>query len=509
LAVAAKLVRSFRRWGYTKPQAVLELRGEVVSGHGERHVMRVVIGRAPRRMAAYLKREHSIRFRDRLASWWHGHSAVSLSEREAQNIAALRKLNVSTPAVLACGEHQGRAFLLLSAVRGAIDLREFLFRMGAALPDRRRSFVASRLGEDIARVHAAGYDAPDLLCKHVLIHPRRLTLTLIDWARTHRYSQIDIRLAARDLGQLHASLAESLATPRDRLRCLYSYWTARGGRRFCEFRQLVAATDAAACKARRRRSVRDLLQSPTGSARQRLRWIDGELLCVTRPLWRTCRGVVPAWLKSSANSKVQTDRRDVVFSHSRRWILHRWPSAPWWQRWSARILGRRLESPLTRQAGLHFRLKRYGVSVPTVLAFGRRTDGAGFLLTKPLKADLRLTDWLDYHQSRRNHVLRQVGVLLKKLHAAGLRLDQSCDLIVVSNGKRLGLSGVPTSPMPKPAGRWPFVDLRTVVESLRLTHADATRLIRGYLGANATEYDGDKLADALRGGLPSPERVHR
>src|SRR5437868_1628787 len=92
LAVSAAFVRRFRRWGLTDPTTVFDLPGEVVSGHADRHVVRVRLGQGPRRLAAYLKREHRVRLRDRLSALWHGFGAVSLAEREAQTLARLRKL---------------------------------------------------------------------------------------------------------------------------------------------------------------------------------------------------------------------------------------------------------------------------------------------------------------------------------------------------------------------------------------------------------------------------------
>src|SRR3954454_22860063 len=89
--VVARLVRRFRRWDLTTPAAGFDLPGEVVSGPADRHVVRVMLGDGQRRIAAYLKREHRVRFRDRLAACWHGHGPVSLSEREGRILGALRK----------------------------------------------------------------------------------------------------------------------------------------------------------------------------------------------------------------------------------------------------------------------------------------------------------------------------------------------------------------------------------------------------------------------------------
>ena len=507
LAVAMPLVPRFRRWKLTEPQAVLDLEGEIVSGHADRHVVRVALGRGRHRLAAFLKREHRVRLRDRLASWWHGFGAISLAEREAKTLAELRKAGVPTPRVLACGECDDRAFLLLAAVRGTMDLRRFLHRMGAALADHRRTRIARWLGDIVARVHNAGYDAPDLLSKHVLIDPQSLAITLLDWPRARRYSQISFHRAARDLGQLHASLAGSLATPRDRLRCLRAYWQARGGKDGCKLRSLVALTERAARRSLRRRSVRELLRPPVEERPQNLRWIDGERLCVTPAFWNACGGHPPAWLTAAAARPASERRTESVFWRERQLTLQRWPAESSARRWFARILGRRIESAETDQAGLLFRLRRYGVPAPRVLAFGRRDDGSGFLLTRPIPQTRVVADWLRTYSPRRDSILLRLGRMLRRLHAAGRRLEGRIDLLGLHRDRTPVLLAIPPQSMPQPAGRWPYHDLGQIVRSLRLTDADAARLVRGYLGNEASKDRSRELAAELRGQLPAAREV--
>jgi tRNA A-37 threonylcarbamoyl transferase component Bud32 len=502
--VVARLVRRFRRWGLTMPAAVFDLPGEVVSGHADRHVVRVIVGDGDRRIGAYLKREHRVRFRDRMAAWWNGHGSVSLSEREGRILAALRRADVPVPRVLAMGECDGRAFLLLSAIRGALDLRHFLRRMGAAIPEHRRATLARRLGTILARVHGAKLDAPDLLSKHVLIHPHSLAISLLDWARSRFRNRVSLRISARDLGRLHASLTDALATPGDRLRCLRAYWQQRGGIAFASFRDLILATERAGRIALRRRSVRELRRPAVEERPQQLRWLDGERLCLTLPFWRASRGTSPAWLTAASCSRVLTARSDNVFWHGARLRLQRWPAAAPWRRLVARIAGRRADTVLTRQAGLLFRLRRYGVPAPRVLAFGRRPDGSGFLLTRPIPETQPLTECLESFGPRRLAVLTKTGALLRKLHAAGHRLEQRIDALVVRDQRLPALAEGDLRPMPRPAGRWPLRDLGVVIRALRLIGADAASFVRGYLGGESSVREGLELAAALRGQLPTP-----
>src|SRR5207244_231085 len=126
----------------------------------------VVLGGRPR-MVAYVKREHRVPWRVRIGNIRDGFGWVSKSGREARLRRDLRRAGVPVPQWLAYGEDgQGRAFVLVRAVGGATDLRTFLHRAGGWSPALRWE-LAGRVGELLARVHAAGFDCPDLSSKHV------------------------------------------------------------------------------------------------------------------------------------------------------------------------------------------------------------------------------------------------------------------------------------------------------------------------------------------------------
>ena len=509
LCVAARLVPRFRRCKLTTPDAVLNLPGEIVSGHADRHVVRVSLGPSAKPLAAYLKREHRVRLRDRLNSWLQGMGFVSLSAREAEVLAALHRLGVPVPRVLACGETRGRAFLLLRAAPGAIDLRRFLHRMGAAVPLHRRVIAAGKLGAILGRLHGAGYEAPDLLSKHILVHVRSLAMTLVDCPRIRRRRYITPARAARDLGRLDASLADGLATPRDRLRCLRAYWRARSGTAFADFGDLVRGCRAAAGRAQQRRSVRELRHAPVDESGQQLRWLDGENLCVTRSFWHACRGSIPTWLWALARSRVARPLADPIFWNGRRLMMQRWPAAPLWRRAVARILGRRVVTDWTRRAGALFRLRRHGVAGPRVLAFGRRPDGSGFLLCRPAPDATPLTAWLAIDAQRPARVLRQAGVVMRRLHEAGESVGNAIEpLLVTFRGRVVLAPDVNLRQMPRPAGRWPLRDLACVIRQLKLNADAAAQMVRGYLGGAATVADGRQLAIDLRGEMPAQRSSH-
>jgi hypothetical protein len=100
--------------------------------------------------------------------------------------------------------------------------------------------------------------------------------------------------------------------------------------------------------------------------------------------------------------------------------------------------------------------------------------------------------------------LAKSGDLLRKLHAAGYRVERRIDALVVRDGRSPALAEVDFRPLPRPAGRWPLRDLGMVIRALRLVEADAASFVRGYLGAESSVREGRELAAALRGQLPAP-----
>jgi hypothetical protein len=371
----------FKRRGLVAASDFLDLPGEVVSGHPDRHVVRVVLGRGPRRLVTYLKREHRIPWLVRLANFRDGFGWMSKSEREARVLHELRRAGIAVPRWLAFGaDGQGRAFVLVQAVR-AVDLRTFLHRDGAWSPAVRRE-LAGRLGEELARVHSAGFDCPDLSSKHVLVHRRGLSITLIDWQRTRRSPRVRWPVRLRELATLHATLADDLASPRDRFRCLRAYLKACLGNQPA-LRDWVHLIVSHSRQLLARRYIRELRRPPLAASAQRLRWVDGESLVVTRAFWQECRGLIPDWLTAAADTPVDRDQELVRTWRGRRVVLRQFSPATRLKRFWNRLRGRHEVAPGPRLGGLFFRQERMGVPGPRPLAFGQRPDGGSFILLQP------------------------------------------------------------------------------------------------------------------------------
>ena len=124
---------------------ILALRGEVVCGHADRHVVKVELRSGTASRAAFLKREHVVGRRAKLRNWLSGFGWVSRAEREARTLRRLEELGLPGPQWLAHGEDaSGKAFLLIEELTGAVPLREHLADNALSPVDCK--LLADRLG---------------------------------------------------------------------------------------------------------------------------------------------------------------------------------------------------------------------------------------------------------------------------------------------------------------------------------------------------------------------------
>jgi tRNA A-37 threonylcarbamoyl transferase component Bud32 len=361
--------------GLTAPAHFLSLPTEIITGHPDRHVGRLTLGAGAGAVHAFLKREFAIPWRERLESVWAGCGFASRSRREAKMLQAARRAGVGCPEWVAAGEdNHGRAFLLLRGVEGVVDLRTFL-KEHCHTPRQRRDF-ARRLGVALARLHA-GFRHPDLYAKHVLVRPADGTIHFLDWLRA-RCGRPGLDSCCRDLAALDATLAEHLASPRERLTCLHAYLRAK----HFPSRQEVVRRWARGIRRRaqhllRRRRLRAERDRPLVLGERSVLWLDGEALCVLRDFWDELGGRVPSWLGTAGGGE-----EVVPLPGGRQGLLVRrrraQPLAWLW----AKFCQRPLVSPELRRAGMLFRHN----ARPRLLAFGQRRPRPwrteSFLLTE-------------------------------------------------------------------------------------------------------------------------------
>jgi tRNA A-37 threonylcarbamoyl transferase component Bud32 len=246
----------FRRHGVTTTDEFLAWPGVIMGGHADRLSVQVETGDGTR---FYLKKEHYVPWRDWLASAWAGFGWVSKSVREGRLLQEARQAGIGCPEVAAVGETGGRAFLLLRAAEGLIDLRAVLAR---SLSRLHRRALAHALGRTLAQLHMGGFAHPDLYAKHILAgyDGERYRFCLLDWARARRHGRVSWRRRMRGLAALDASLADSLVSQRLRVACLRAYFAAMG-EPACPLRPAVEAIRRMSDKLLLRRKVRALRQS--------------------------------------------------------------------------------------------------------------------------------------------------------------------------------------------------------------------------------------------------------
>jgi tRNA A-37 threonylcarbamoyl transferase component Bud32 len=472
---------SLRRLGLRRAEDFLGLPAVIVSGHPGRHVARVRLGEGQGAVTAFLKVEQRVGWTVRLGNLLAGFGWSSRSVRELAVLQALERGGLEGPRWLAAGaDPAGREFLLVRGDPRGVDLATLL--RGLSGPARRRE-VARRLGEALARFHDAGFVHHDLYAKHVLLDPDTLGVCFLDWQRAFRRYALRPGEPARDLGALHATVPDELAGPAERLALFRAYLRAARippGRA----RQLLARVEAQARRLLARRHVREKRRPPPADGEQAWVCLDGEALCVTEAFRRSARARSLEGLALEAQPVPEgrpVTRRWLPLPEGRRMLLVRRRARPLAELFRAWLAGRPASSPEQRQSALLFRLQRYGVPAPRVLAMGQRPGPGGrldsFLLTEPPADCVRLLAWLAHSRAgagERRRVLYQAGALLRRLHEASCYLEG-------------------------PPGCWPL-GVRPGAGGLEvvLDGADGLRLVRGRRAARARR-DLARLRRCLRG----------
>lgn len=419
----------------------IRLPADIVCGHRNRHTARLTLGDGPNQVRAFLKREQYTYWRDYVSSVWAGMGWGSRSCREARMLQALQAAGLPGPEFIAAGaDERGRAFLLVRELERTQELREVLREHAADAGERRR--LARRLGRTLARVHDAGFRHVDLYSKHVHVDLLQGSVHFLDWQRAQRRRWLGWQSRLRDLAALDATLHADLAGPRERLDCLRSYLSASQIACPPSLAQALADLRRHANRLLRKRHVREAREAPLAFGVQNLVWVDGEALCVTREFLDSTGGRVPEWLsrgRSGGPQKQPTVQAvdiplppgDGKPGPSRRAILSRsGTSRPWHWLWCL-LRGRPVVSPEMRQAACLFRLQRYGLPTPRLLAVGqsfrRPWCSDSFLLIEPAQYHGGLAEWLLHlswnggtrERQTYRRLLRESGSVLRRLHESG------------------------------------------------------------------------------------------
>jgi tRNA A-37 threonylcarbamoyl transferase component Bud32 len=484
----------YRSWlakcGITSAESALNLQGEIVSGHPDRHVMRVQLRAGTSTRTAYLKREHHVGWRVRMRNWRAKFGWVSRSAREAGILQRLEDANLPCPHWLAYGEDaQGRAFVLIDELSGSRDLRIVLAQSKS--PSERRAIIA-KLATTVAEYHAAGLTTPDLSAKHVFVRTGNFAITLIDWQSSGGAATQDSHVRA--LATLHASLAPHLANTRERLRFLRQYLrdqrfsTTESLKTFAH--HIATLSDQLASRS----SIR-LQRQTSPSAEQRLVWLADEAVCAVPDVavsWPKPAICEPYYRDPSA-LVTDGERLRIRLEDGRPAMLLRFRSTNRIAQLWSQLRGKSWRSRAAEHAQLMWQLDRHGVAVAPLYAFGQRAPIEGvadsFLVYGLPNGSLTLAAWLQQaslDRADRRGMYRELGRVVRQVHDAGATLGANRDAIrVVLHGPREHLL-IDSVADVRRVREWSdsvrLSDLMIVLRSLdqTLTRSDLLRVFRGY-----------------------------
>lgn len=443
-----------RKAGLDSAPAILALRGEVVCGHADRHVVKVKL---PNGRTLFLKREHVVGWQVRLKNWRAGFGSISRCEREAILLQLLEEAGLPAPQWLAYGTTgDGRAFLLVDNLAGATDLQSLALDQSVT---NDRILMASRAGSAVAEYHDAGFGTPDLSAKHLFAAGPAYAMTIIDWQSAPLPGPVAWTERIAALARLDASLPD--ASRRERLAFLRSYLRACQSPvpRFSDLARRIAALSS---RRRQRRNVSPVIGPPV-----RLAWLDGERAV-------TISEIAGHWPSAMHEAEPGQFTRARHFDPLGRLI--------------AFIRGTSWQSPAAESARTLVHLQHTGIPAPRLLAYGQ-TPGpmamaTSFLLTDRPPDSEPVAACLPESGVKRRTMLRLCGTLLRTLHAAGLVLKSSVSprLFVERNGRLFVDAPAAVERKKRPGTIDTLMDVRTLLRELgpTLTRTDRLRVVKAY-----------------------------
>jgi tRNA A-37 threonylcarbamoyl transferase component Bud32 len=489
----------FRRRGWDSASSFLSWTGILVNQHRNRQVEQVTLEpEAPARAAAslagaagsnvrfFLKKEYAVCWRDRFRNAWHGFGWCSTAVREAAILQALRAASIGCPEVVALGEDRGQAFVLLGDESAMTELRAFLPTLSSDEECRR---LAEALGRELARMHDAGFDHPDLFAKHILVAPPKggtpasggvpplggptFRFCILDWQRARRRRAVSWRLRCRDLAVLDATLHGALASARLRLRCLHAYVRALSVQEGRPLGRLARQIRRQAERLGKNRHIREIGQLAVPASNQQFVSLRGGRLLVVRSYYEKLGGQLPGWLtrisEPDATARIYEESRAAA-SGSEGLSLQSWPASA-----SSRGI-----PPLAHTL---FRLQRFGVPAPRLLAVGFSAERV-YLLAESATTVPLAEAFAKASVPLRARMLRQAGWIVRQIHEAGYSLPAGD-----AWERRLGviratyeLFVVKFEPLLRGALPWQeSAPLEFNRQKIRLSRTEQLRFLQGYL----------------------------
>jgi heptose I phosphotransferase len=412
--------------------------------------LRIETGSGPGHV--YIKREQRPRWKDLLRHATAGDGFWTLARAEFEILQRLRAAGISCPRPLVClqqGLARPRSCLVIEEIPTAAPLSMFLkdSLQGATRPMREAFF--SKLGYEIARLHATGVNQPDLYTSHIYVSGEQpeWTISFLDFQRSRWRPSLSLARRTDDLAALLATLPRRLADQRDR-QALFDAYLAE-----TELEDL--GTEMLACAARRveklltLRKIWEVRESDTEEHRavQSLESVE------TGRMWidRQYRPALDACGLSSFESVMSTHRGQLLRSLPDRenWRLelhdaHPQPRGAYLKRHHVRTVAGWLRAKVGASPGQTAgrvearnvaRLSRAGIAAMRLIAYGEKLRGDGllesFVLTEELVGYTQLDHFLRQRfaaretecPTKRDHQLAQlihdVAAVASKFHKLG------------------------------------------------------------------------------------------
>jgi tRNA A-37 threonylcarbamoyl transferase component Bud32 len=469
----------FRRWD--SAASFLSWTGILVNKHRNRQVEQVELDGE----SFFIKKEYAVSWRDRLRSAWDGFGWCANAVREAAMLQALRQAGIGCPDVVALGEDGRQAFVVTRAEPAMTELRAIL----PTLSREQRICLADALGRELARMHDAGFDHPDLMAKHILAETGGDTyrFCVLDWQRGGRRRTVPWRRRIRDLAILDATLADALAGDRLRMRCLRSYCRALATDA-PPLRRLAESIRRRSVECRKNRNIREAAQAaPPPADQQFVTLCEGRLL-VVRSYFEELGEQAPEWMTSLIDVE-SWDGSGLAFASgmtTRR--VQAWP-----------VEGDTWELPPL--AHTLFRLQRFGVRAPRLLAVGRSRSQV-FALMESMATTPFPKALADASADVRSRMLSRAGALVRQIHEAGYHLppggtwDQRLGVLRASGEVVLAR----VEPLLRGADEWQELAARELRhQKLILSRTEQLRFLQGYLGRRRVRRTMKSRAPELQG----------
>lgn len=434
------------------PGAMKRQDGQRVSdGHGGRETQRICVEMPTgASQTIFLKRESKPLLKDLAAHAARGNGWWTKCRAEFEVLRHLRRHGVWVPRPLVCLQSAGlrpQSCLVLAALTSAEPLTEYLLAGKLNGDEATRRHFFGTLGAEVAHLHAAGADHPDLYTSHVFVagkadSPR---FAFIDLQRSKLRKDVPLEERIRDLAALVATLSPRMTGCEDRDYLVEAYLDAARIRyRDVFWRLLLSRVEHLLS----RRKVWEIREADTpehravrqlhGSAREGL-WMDQRWQPQLRQagldnfeaMMNVQQGDLMRALSDRENWRLQlhtpdgTDRTAYLKKHHFRTLG---------TRVRAKLGVGPSPTPGRVEARNAIRLHRGGIAAMPLIAFGERLHPDGrlesFLLTEELSGYEQLDHFLrgnfpelnrhaTAHDERLDALVSSVAEVAGKFHRLG------------------------------------------------------------------------------------------